>query len=300
MFNFLPSFLLLVISSVLLAISTLVCAAPILLFSVFRFILPFAFLQKLFMGFFISWAEMWITLNKGWMKLTQRVQVDVQGIEHLDQHGWYLVTANHQSWVDIFIMQSIFNRRIPFLKFFVKQELIKVPVIGMCWWALDFPFMKRYSKEFLKKHPEMRGKDLEATKKSCEKFKLMPTSIMNFLEGTRFSKEKHQRQQSPFKHLLKPKSGGIAFAMHCMGEQLNQLLNVTIVYPDGIPTFKDFLSGKLKKVIVRIEKVQLPSRFFERDYATDQEFRVEFNQWVNELWTEKDALIDKLLTESRA
>ncbi|WP_444942853.1 acyltransferase [Microbulbifer sp. ZKSA006] len=299
MFNFLPSFFLLLLSSLLLAANTLVCGIPVLLFAFFRLILPFVFLRRFFTEFFIFWAEMWITLNKGWMSLTQRAQWDIEGIDNLDKNGWYLVTANHQSWADIFVMQSILNRKIPMLKFFIKQELIKVPVIGLCWWALDFPFMKRYSKEYLKKHPEKRGQDLEATRKSCEKFKLMPTSIMNFLEGTRFSEEKHKRQQSPFKHLLKPKSGGIAFAMHCMGEQLNQLLNVTIVYPDGVPSFTDFLSGKLKRVVVRVEQIQLPSRFFEADYTSNQEFRVEFNRWVNNLWIEKDALIDKLLTNSK-
>ncbi|MCO1333565.1 acyltransferase [Microbulbifer sp. OS29] len=300
MFNFLPYFLLLVMSSLLLILSTLVCAIPILLFAVVRLVLPFAALRKLFASFFIACAEMWITLNKGWMKLTQRTHWDVEGVDQLDKNGWYLITANHQSWVDIFIMQSIFNRKIPFLKFFIKQELIRVPVIGLCWWALDFPFMKRYNKEYLKKYPERRGQDLEATKKSCERFKDMPTSIMNFLEGTRFTKEKHARQKSPFKHLLKPKSGGIAFAMHCMGEQLNQLLNVTIVYPDGTPTFNDFLGGKLKQVIVRVEQIQLPSEFFTSDYTTDQEFRIEFNRWVNDLWTDKDMLIEDLLKKDQA
>ncbi|WHI51886.1 acyltransferase [Microbulbifer sp. MLAF003] len=298
MLNFLPSIVLLILASTLLAIGTIVCFIPILFFVVLRLILPFAALRKFFAIIFISCAEAWLTLNKGWMKLTQKTQWDVQGDESLDKDGWYLVTSNHQSWVDIFVLQSIFNRKIPFLKFFIKQELIKVPVMGVCWWALDFPFMKRYNKEFLKKHPEMRGKDLEATKKACERFKLTPTSIMNFLEGTRFTQDKHDRQGSPFAHLLKPKSGGIAFAMQSMGKQLNRLLNVTIVYPDGIPSFADFLGGKVKRVIVRVEQIRIPERFFLADYVNDQVFRAEFNQWVYELWREKDMLIGKLLADS--
>ncbi|GAB2887471.1 acyltransferase [Microbulbifer echini] len=298
MLNFLPSVVLLMLAWVLLFISTILCFIPILFFVVLRVIFPFAVLRKIYTSIFMAIAEGWITLNKGWMKLTQKTQWDIQGGEDLEKQGWYLVTSNHQSWVDIFVLQSIFNRKIPFLKFFIKQELIRVPVMGICWWALDFPFMKRYTKAFLKKHPEMRGKDLEATKKACERFKLIPTSIMNFLEGTRFTQEKHDKQGSPFNYLLKPKSGGIAFAMQSMGEQLNRLLNVTIVYPDGIPTFSDFLAGKVKRVIVRIEQVRIPEKYFSADYMNDQVFRAEFNSWVYNLWRDKDQLIGKLLSDA--
>ncbi|MFA0811700.1 acyltransferase [Microbulbifer epialgicus] len=298
MLNFLPSFVLLILASALLVIGTLLCFIPMLFFIVLRLILPFPALRKYFASVFMAIAETWNTLNKGWMRLTQRTHWDIEGTEHLSKNAWYLATSNHQSWVDIFVLEFVLNRKIPLLKFFIKQELIRVPVMGLCWWALDFPFMKRFSKEYLKKHPEMRGKDIEATKKACERFKDTPTSILNFLEGTRFTPEKHDRQGSPFKHLLKPKSGGIAFAMHSMGEQLNRLLNVTIVYPDGIPSFTDFLGGKVKRVIVRIEQIRIPEKFFVSDYMNDQVFRAEFNRWVYDLWREKDVLIDKLLVNA--
>jgi 1-acyl-sn-glycerol-3-phosphate acyltransferase len=299
MLNFLPSAVLLILASVLLVISTILCFIPILFFVVVRLIFPFSALRKIYTSIFMSIAEAWITMNKGWMILTQKTEWDVKIGGELKKDGWYLVTSNHQSWVDIFVLQSIFNRKIPFLKFFIKQELIKVPVMGICWWALDFPFMKRYSKAYLEKHPEMRGKDLESTKKACERFKLIPTSIMNFLEGTRFTQEKHDRQGSPFNYLLKPKSGGIAFAMQSMGEQLNRLLNVTIVYPDGIPSFADFLGGKVKRVVVRVEQIRIPDKFFTADYMNDQVFRAEFNHWVYKLWQDKDQLIGNLLSDSK-
>ncbi|WP_226642622.1 acyltransferase [Microbulbifer variabilis] len=299
MLNFLPSTVLLVLTSVLLFISTIICFIPILFFVVLRLIFPFAVLRKAYTTIFMSIAEGWIILNIGWMKLTQKTKWDVKIEGELKKDGWYLVTSNHQSWVDIFVLQTILNRKIPFLKFFIKQELIKVPVMGICWWALDFPFMKRYSRAYLEKHPEMRGKDLEATKKACERFKLIPTSIMNFLEGTRFTQEKHDRQGSPFNYLLKPKSGGIAFAIQSMGEQLNRLLNVTIAYPGGIPTFADFLAGKVKHVIVRIEQIRIPEKFFTADYMNDQVFRAEFNSWVYKLWQDKDQLIGSLLSEAK-
>jgi 1-acyl-sn-glycerol-3-phosphate acyltransferase len=132
----------------------------------------------------------------------------------LEAKGHYLVLSNHQSWVDILILQKVFNRRIPFMRFFLKQQLIWVPMLGLAWWALDFPFMQRHTKSQLQKRPELAGQDIAATRKACEKFLGKPVSIMIFPEGTRFTPAKHAQQQSPFQHLLKPKSGGMAYA--CM------------------------------------------------------------------------------------
>ena len=55
---------------------------------------------------------------------------DVEGVETLDRSEWYLVLANHQSWVDIAVLQRIFHRKIPFLKFFIKKELLWLPILG--------------------------------------------------------------------------------------------------------------------------------------------------------------------------
>ena len=202
--------------------------------------------------------------------------------------------------MDIFVLQRWLTGRIPLLKFFLKQELIWVPIMGLAWWALDFPFMRRHSEEYLKKHPEMRGKDLETTRAACEKFAQIPTSVMNFLEGTRFTPGKQQRQQSPFRHLLKPKAGGIALALNAMGDKFDRFLNVTIVYPDAIPTFWEFLCGKVKRVIVHIEQLPIPQEFIRGDYAQDPQFRANFQLWVQQLWQEKDALIDRLKAEANA
>lgn len=295
MLNFLPAFMLAGLASTLLVINTLIWCGPLILLALVKVILPFTFIRKLLDPVLVAIAELWISGNKGWMKLVQRTQWDVKGLNQLNRKGWYLVNSNHQSWVDILVLQYVFNRRIPLLKFFLKQELIRVPIMGLCWWALDFPFMKRHSRAYLAKHPEMKGKDLETTKQACEKFRLIPTSVMNFLEGTRLTEEKHKKQHSPFKHLLKPKSGGIAFAINAMGDQFDSLLNVTIVYPDGIPSFVDCLSGKLKRVVVQVEEIKIPEHFATSNYGKDAKFRAEFHQWVHQLWSDKDELIENIL-----
>lgn len=77
--------------------------------------------------------------------------------------------------------------------------------------SFDFPFMRRYSQLFLLKYPHLKGKDIEITKKACQKYKDLPVSIMNFVEGTRFTPEKHKKQESPYKNLLKSYRSRLCF-----------------------------------------------------------------------------------------
>jgi 1-acyl-sn-glycerol-3-phosphate acyltransferase len=240
-------------------------------------------------------AENWIWVNTQNQKVTGgNIRWQVHGLESLERSGWYLVLANHQSWVDVLVLQRIFHRKIPFLKFFIKKELLWFPVLGQAWWAMDFPFVKRYAHGVLRKKPHLRGKDLEITRKACKKFKKMPVSIMNFVEGTRFTKEKHHRQQSPYSNLLKPKAGGIAFVLSALEEQINQILDVTIVYPDGAKGFWAFLCGKIRNIKVQVRSLPVDRDLF-GDYARDGYFRAGLQGWLNDLWAEKNRYIEDAL-----
>jgi len=241
-------------------------------------------------------AENWIWVNNQNQRLIAgNTRWEVQGLETLERSEWYLVLANHQSWVDIVVLQRIFHRKIPFLKFFIKKELLWFPVLGQAWWAMDFPFVKRYTKSFLQKKPHLKGKDLEITRKACEKFKKIPVSIMNFVEGTRFTNEKHRRQQSPYSHLLKPKAGGTALVLSSMGEQINRILDVTIVYPDGVTSFWAFLCGKIRKIEVRVRSLPVSPELL-GDYANDQHFRAGLQRWLNNIWAEKNRYLEEMMT----
>lgn len=300
MLSFLPGPIKGALAFLLMATNTVLCVLPLLLITLFKLILPLAFWQRWTSVVLIVIAETWIANNNAILALTQKLELDVRGLDGLHYHGWYFVTSNHQSWSDILILQKIFNRKIPFLKFFLKQELIWVPLMGAAWWALDFPFMKRHSKEFLEKHPELKGKDLETTRKACEKFRELPVSVMNFLEGTRYTKQKHDQQQSPYNYLLKPKSGGIAFVLSAMGGQLRSLLDVTIVYHDKANGFWDLMCGRVRRISVRVVERSIPAEFAQGDYEEDAEFRARFQFWVNEIWQEKDVLIAAMKQEAAA
>ena len=294
MLRFLPAPLRGVLAGLILITNTLIFCWPLFIGALLKAALPFTAAQRVINYCAHACAQAWISVNKTWMNWVQPIQWDVQGLESVDMQHSYLVTSNHQSWVDILILQYQLNRKAPFLKFFLKQELIWVPVIGLCWWALEFPFMKRFSKEFLAKHPEKRGQDMITTRKACERYKINPVSVFNFLEGTRLTPAKQAQQNSPFKYLLKPKAGGIAFVLDAMGEQLAALLNVTIHYPNGTPTFIDLLCGRLQRVVVRFKQVEIPAQFIGKNYDNDDAYRLAFQQWVNQLWEEKDAELERL------
>ncbi|MFT0211732.1 acyltransferase [Pseudomonas sp. F1_0610] len=294
MLHFLPSAIRGIISALILFISTFILCWPLFLLSLIKFLFPFKPIQRALRFAMHSIAELWIGVNNFWIKLAAKVQWTVQGLDNLDMTHSRLVTSNHQSWVDILVLQNQFNRKIPLLKFFLKQELIWVPIIGLCWWALEFPFMKRYSKAYLAKHPEKKGQDLATTRKACERYKTNPVSVFNFLEGTRFTPEKHAEQQSSFTYLLKPKAGGIAFVLDAMGEQLHKMLNVTIHYPQGSPSMWCLLSGKIKQVVMHVETLDIPKHFLGKNYDSDTSYRQDFQAWVNQLWVEKDRLLAQL------
>ncbi|MFC4279468.1 acyltransferase [Thalassotalea piscium] len=293
MLNFLPAFFIGFLSFSFYTLNTIFWVLPIVICSILKALLPFKFWQKIFSYLLDHMASYWVAINTVNQKLFTNLTIDVSGVEDLNPKQWYLVICNHQSWVDIVILQRVLHGKIPFLKFFLKKELIYVPFLGIAWWALDFPFMKRYSQSFIKKNPHLKGKDIETTKKACAKFKYKPVSVMNFIEGTRFTDEKHKKQGSNYKNLLKPKAGGIGFVLSTMGDSLNKVVNVTIYYPEGKPNFIDFLCGKIKKVQVVVDTQDIDQRLL-GDYVNDRSHKINFQKWVNQLWAEKDQLLEQL------
>lgn len=239
-------------------------------------------------------AESWTICNNFNLNLMHRIRWDIRLPQGLRRDRSYLICANHQGWIDIVVLQKLFTKHIPFLRFFLKQELIWIPLLGGAFWALDFPFMKRYSKAYLEKHPEKRGEDLETTRKACERFAGSPISIINFLEGTRLTSAKHHASGQAYRHLLPPKTGGIAFVLEAMGRQFDSLLDVTIYYPQKSMTFWNLLCGKIDEIIIRVEQVKIPEEFLSGRYLEDAAFRDKIQAWVRDLWTCKDQCLDEL------
>ena len=298
MLDFLPAPLKGILAVLLILTNTLLFLPLLLLVALAKLVVPVQPFRKACTIVLNAIAWYWIGFNNTLMNLLHRVEWEVRGAEELSKEHWYFVTCNHQSWADIPAIQYVLNSKIPLLKFFLKKQLIWVPLLGVAWWALDFPFMHRHTKEQIAKRPELKGKDIAATQAACEKFRYTPVTIFNFMEGTRFTPEKHRRQNSPYKHLLKPRAGGTAFVFGAMGEMIHTMLDVTIVYPGGRPGIWDYLCGRVRKIVIDIRTREVPERFLGMDYENNREVRVDFQRWVSEIWAEKDQRIETLLAEN--
>ena len=286
------------LTCLLILFNTLIGIGPMMLLALLKVVIPHSGFRRSCSRWVMWIAETWAEINKGIFRLMLPTVWDIRCDTPLHGDHSYLVISNHQSWVDIPALVQSFNRRTPYFKFFLKKELIWVPFLGLAFWALDYPFMKRYSKAHLARRPQDRGKDLEITQRACAKFRDLPVTVVNFLEGTRFTPQKHQAQASPYRHLLRPKSGGIAFVTAALGEQMSSLLDVTIVYPQQPPPgFWALVSGRVPRVVVDIHAQTLPPELFQGNYSDDPQFREYFQNWVNTLWAEKDQRIADLRKE---
>jgi len=279
------------LSFFLVVVNTLFWCFFLLSIAVLKLLVPIESFKKLCTKWIIAIGECWIFCNGLWIKLLHNPQWKVTGFDSLNQSDWYLTMANHQSWADIFVLQGITNRKIPMLKFFMKDVLIWVPVIGLAWWALDMPFLKRYTEEQIKKDPSLRGKDVIEMKKSFGRFARYPVSIFSFSEGTRFTEAKRVSQDSPYDQLLRPKSGGIGLTLSTM-PYIKKVLDFTIKYNSKHRTFWDFLCGRMSNVEIQVKIIDVPENLLQKNYIEDEKFREELKEWLYSVWEEKNKFLN--------
>ena len=280
-----------------LTVNTAFWFVPLFILAILKLVLPIAVVRAFLTRMLMAIGENWISVNTALLATTGSIDWRLEGDATLRRDEWYLVIANHQTWVDILVLQAVFNRRIPFLKFFIKQQLIWFPMLGFCWWAMDMPFMKRYSASYLARNPHMKGKDFETTRRACQKFRDTPTSVINFIEGTRFSEEKRARHKVPYRHLLRPRAGGFSVATTSMGDMFGAILDVTVVYPDGPAKFWDMCCGTHVTARVHVRERPVEAWLTTGDYENDRDWRRKVQAWLGDIWQEKDELIQQLLDQ---
>lgn len=291
MLHFLPAPIKALCTILLYFFNTVFWFIPLVIAAIFKFSIPLSISKKQMDKIINAVAFIWIDFNEVIRKSFNNIQWHIEGMEDFNPKDWYLILSNHRSWVDILVLLKVFRSSLPFPKFFLKSQLIWVPFLGIAWWAMDMPFMKRYSKEYLAKHPEKKGKDLETTQKACRKFRFLPISIINFPEGTRFTWRKHQTQKSPFQNMLKPKAGGINFVLNSMEGKIKNIIDVSIRY-DNDSNFWEFAGGKTQHIYVRIKRIIVDENLY-GNYETDEEYRKFFQNWLNDIWQDKDQWFTK-------
>ncbi|AWL11254.1 putative acyltransferase YihG [Saliniradius amylolyticus] len=294
MLSFLPPFLILPVHLLLQILNLAFWGAFVIGFGIIKFLLPVPVITRALNAILHFGMASFAVCSMGFIRLFNRLDLQVEVDGELDKQHWYLVISNHLSWLDIILLMYFSVGRIPATKFFIKQELLWMPFVGLGAWALDMPFMRRYSKEQVEKNPALKGKDIETTKKSCEKFKAIPTTVVNFVEGTRFTPKKHRLRNSPYENLLKPKAAGVAFTLAAMGHLFNHIINVTLLYPHSRHPVLELLCGRLTKVLLHAEVLPVEERLI-GDYFNNEQFRLSFQSWLNDKWAEKDQHLRQLL-----
>ena len=276
----------------LLATNMIFWSTLLLTVSLVRLIFPLTNWKKITTGILIHIGESCIYCNNLWINILHRPKVTIEGFDFSDKTNWYVATSNHQSWADIFVLQYITNRKIPLLRFFMKDVLKWIPIVWVVGWSMNMPFLKRYSKEKLRRNPELRGKDIASMKKSFADLSIYPGTVFSFAEGTRFSEKKQKEENSNFYKLLAPKAGGIAITLATM-PFIKNLIDFTIVYQSERRTFWAFLCGEMSEIRIQAKLKKIPEDFFDRDYSNDEEYRKSIKVWLNDLWKEKEDFLKK-------
>lgn len=249
-------------------------------------------------------AEHWIHTNNLLINhLLPKIDMRITMPDDVSTQGQYILISNHQSWVDTALTQYVSENRLPLTRFFTKYELIFIPVVGQAFYFLDFPMMKRYSKEQIAKNPALKDRDLIEAKRACEALVDKPFTLLNYVEGTRFTPKKHALQKSPYKNLLKPKAGGIALALGALGDKIDGVLDMSIVYPDGIPTYADLWKGNIRRIGIDIRHISVPAELQARlsagRYQDDEQTRQDMYVWLDKIWQEKQAIMEKIEADFR-
>ena len=281
-----------VASFLCLTLNMIFWSSLLFLVGLVRLIIPSKSWKTLWTSVTIFLGETCISFNNAWIKILLRPSISITGMENLKKDHWYIATSNHQSWADIFVLQYITNRKIPLLRFFMKDVLKWIPIVWVVGWSMNMPFLKRYSKEKLRRNPELRGKDIASMKKSFADLSIYPGTVFSFAEGTRFSEKKQKEENSNFYKLLAPKAGGIAITLATM-PFIKNLIDFTIVYQSERRTFWAFLCGEMSEIRIQAKLKKIPEDFFDRDYSNDEEYRKSIKVWLNDLWKEKEDFLKK-------
>ncbi|MCK2183238.1 acetyltransferase [Halomonas getboli] len=281
-----------VVSLLLLTLNTLFWAVPLIALTLLKLITPGRPLRRRVLRWLNGVALGWVDVNLWWIRHWIRPDLRTELPDGLSRDEWWLVLSNHRSWTDIFALFLALHRRLPMPHFFVKRQLIWIPVVGLAFWALEFPMLRRLTREQRERHPHLARRDREATERMCEHARERPIAIYNFVEGTRFTPAKHAARHSPYRHLLPPRAGGIAQVLGLLGDRLGGILDVTLRYSRPEPRFWDFLCGREGSIHLSARRLTVPEWMTQGDYHQDPAYKERFHTWLNAQWQAKDAALD--------
>ncbi|MDA3862757.1 MAG: lysophospholipid acyltransferase family protein [Deltaproteobacteria bacterium] len=221
---------------------------------------------------------LYVTLSK----LLNQVEVLASG-DRIPADENAIVFANHQEMTDIPVLLFLAKQkqRLGDLKWFAKYPIKYVPGVGWGLMFLDCLFVKRNWSQ-----------DKDFINNLFSKFKKedIPLWLISFVEGTRITDEKLEisrkfaRKKGFFlpENVMIPRTRGFAASVKGLREHVDAIYDITIGYPEGVPTLLQFIRGYAKKIHIHIRRfplAQLPE---------DEE---QLKQWLVNRFEEKDQLL---------
>ena len=231
-------------------------------------------------------------LHWGFIAVRINNRYQVYGLENIRQYRTCLVISNHCSWADTLIVHSAIGSRLPARRFLVKRELTWIPLFGQALAALGMPALQRSATKGRQDGAAVKT-DQERLRRACEHFTVTGSAVTIFPEGTRFSAEKHARQNFGLKHLLRPQSGGLSRVLECL-PQIEDLYDCTLAYSQPSFTLWDYLCGRIEARL-HIRHLEVPASL--RD---GKAHRAEVRRWLNQIWQEKDAALEPITAKLRS
>lgn len=194
------------------------------------------------------------------------------------------VFSNHSSWTDWSILFALAQKQhaLSYVKFFAKNSVQYIPAFGLGMKLLGFIFLSR---DF--------EKDKKTMAKSFSFLKSMhhPAWLFSFLEGHRFSKKLLKESQEYAKnnkrpllnHVLLPRYKGFQATIEAMKDKLDAVYDVTLGYPDRVPSLVDLVAGD-KEWDIHVHVSRIPIA----DVPVEN-----VAQWCDERYVAKDALLSR-------
>ena len=127
MLSFLPSPILLIINSLLIAINVIVIATPMMILGIIKFLLPFHFVTWIVEKTNYYLYKNWVFNNRCIIALTNKIHWHITGDSIPTTKKSCIVICNHISWLDILFIGCVYKGNIPTTKFFMKHSLIYIP-----------------------------------------------------------------------------------------------------------------------------------------------------------------------------
>jgi 1-acyl-sn-glycerol-3-phosphate acyltransferase len=265
------------LSFVFVSLNLLTWLPLLLVAAIVRIVLPLKPVKKAMFSLVDLIYRLAVIIDAAWfkhiLKIRFQIEDEQQVLASLAKTDNPLIICNHQSWFDIFTLQTIIASRGPILKFLIKKELLWVPILGWVCLVLDFPRLNR------KGDSRSRLHDRQVAKQASFSLGEEPGALLLFPEGTRYSTAKHQSKSSSYTHLLNPKLGGFDVITRSISKQM-MLIDISIRYEKGDANCWRCMSGAVDTIHIRVTSTNT-------NQITDNA------SWLKECWAEKDKWLSK-------